>query len=258
MSKTTGFDNELSSSGINEDILSSFLRDDTNVTEGSEDISWFLVDGTNATEGSEDISSFLLKDINLPGNNQMIFESQQGQKRSFEHHTDTMENEKHSDLSNDVSSDDMPNLKRKFVELEAKLETLKAEWMPRPIDSKVIQHFNETTNISRNDKENTIFHQDRSPVDIMRILNMNKDQLKICNKKSSTATARSVIKFIFPHPDSNFGYSQVDKIIIDTIIQYTKFSNPNDDTSDAKIRRAISNYFSYLNYQRKIKGNHYM
>ncbi|CAF3754776.1 unnamed protein product [Rotaria sp. Silwood1] len=141
-----GFDNELSSSGINEDILSSFLRDDTNVTEGSEDISWFLVDGTNATEGSEDISSFLLKDINLPGNNQMsmflllslknhgsfinlVFESQQGQKRSFEHHTDTMENEKHSDLSNDVSSDDMPNLKRKFVELEAKLETLKAEWM---------------------------------------------------------------------------------------------------------------------------------
>ncbi|CAF4967888.1 unnamed protein product, partial [Rotaria sp. Silwood1] len=109
----------------------------------------------------------------------------------------------------------------------------------RRIDSKVIQHFNETTNISRNDKENTIFHQDTSPVDIMRILNMNKDQLKICNKKSSTATARSVIKFIFPHPDSNFGYSQVDKIIIDTIIQYTKFSNPNDDTSDAKIRRAI-------------------
>ncbi|CAF1455275.1 unnamed protein product, partial [Rotaria sordida] len=202
-------------------ILTSFLRDDTHVAEGSEDISSFFRDDTNATEGDEDISSFLLKDINLPGNNQIIFASQQGQKRSFEHHTDIMENEK-----------------------------------PRPKDPKVIQHLTEATNTSLNDKGNTIFHQDTSLVDIMNILNMNEDQLKLCNKKSSTATARLVIKFLFPHPDSNFSYVEADKIIVDTIIKYTKFSNPNDNKSNAEVRRAISNYFSRLNYQRKIRRNH--
>ncbi|CAF1349779.1 unnamed protein product [Rotaria sordida] len=180
------------------DILTSFLRDDTHVAEGSEDISSFFRDDTNATEGDEDISSFLLKDINLPGNNQIT----------------------------------------------------------RPKDPKVIQHLTEATNTSLNDKGNTIFHQDTSLVDIMNILNMNEDQLKLCNKKSSTATARLVIKFLFPHPDSNFSYVEADKIIVDTIIKYTKFSNPNDNKSNAEVRRAISNYFSRLNYQRKIRRNH--
>ncbi|CAF1242622.1 unnamed protein product [Rotaria sordida] len=216
-------------------ILTSFLRDDTHVAEGSEDVSSFFRDDTNATEGDEDISSFLLKDINLPGNNQIIFASQQGQQRSFEHHTDIMENEKRSNLSNDVSSEDMPT---------------------RPKDPKVIQHLTQATNTSLNDKGNTIFHQDTSLVDILNILNMNEDQLKLCNKKSSTATARLVIKFLFSHPDSNFSYVEADKIVVDTIIKYTKLSNPNDNKSNADVRRAISNYFSCLNYQRKIRRNH--
>lgn len=47
---------------------------------------------------------------------------------------------------------------------------------------------------------------------------MDVNKLQECNKKTATATARSIIKSMYPNYDSNFRYTNVDKPIIDCII----------------------------------------
>ncbi|CAF3901369.1 unnamed protein product [Rotaria sp. Silwood1] len=115
-------------------------------------------------------------------------------------------------------------------------------------------NFVEISNVSHDDQENMNVDKGTSMNDILLILKMDANKLTKCNKKTATATARSVIKCMYPSCDSNFRYSDVDKSIIDCIIEYTKFSNPNDKASDTERRRAVSNYFGYLTYQRKLKA----
>ena len=137
-------------------------------------------------------------------------------------------------------------------------------------NSDIDRNFVEISNVAHDDQENTNVGKEASMVDILLILKMDANKLKTCNKKTATATARFVIKSMYPNCDSNFRYSDVDKSIIDCIIgklsvlflieqyfysiEYTKFSNPNDKTSNTERRRAISNYFAYLAHQRKLKA----
>ena len=55
-------------------------------------------------------------------------------------------------------------------------------------------------------------------IEIMNALEMSEEQLKKCHKKTQTATARCLIRFICPTPEPSFKLSNVDKSIIDGII----------------------------------------
>ncbi|CAF1624993.1 unnamed protein product [Rotaria magnacalcarata] len=85
----------------------------------------------------------------------------------------------------------------------------------------------------------------------MDALKMSEEQLKKCHKKTQTATARCLIRFIFPTPEPSFKLSNVDKFIIDGIIKYSKYVNPVDNASGVEVRRAIGYYFSSSAYNKK-------
>ncbi|CAF3046069.1 unnamed protein product [Rotaria sp. Silwood2] len=178
----------------------------------------------------------------------------QGQKRPFEDSLNKVIHNKRSDSSNDSIVDDILILKQKYIELESKIKKLEEHWMSSSTNSAMDPNFVEISNVSRDDQENMNVDKGTSMTDILLILKMDANKLTKCNKKTATATARSVIKSMYPNCDSNFRYSDVDKSIIDCIIEYTKFSNPNDKASGTERRRAISNYFGYLTHQRKLKA----
>ncbi|CAF2785813.1 unnamed protein product [Rotaria sp. Silwood2] len=188
----------------------------------------------------------LLLDLSLCGS--------QGQKRPFEDSLNKVIHNKRSDSSNDSIVDDILILKQKYIELESKIKKLEEHWMSSSTNSAMDPNFVEISNVSRDDQENMNVDKGTSMTDILLILKMDANKLTKCNKKTATATARSVIKSMYPNCDSNFRYSDVDKSIIDCIIEYTKFSNPNDKASGTERRRAISNYFGYLTHQRKLKA----
>ncbi|CAF3853904.1 unnamed protein product [Rotaria sp. Silwood1] len=200
---------------------------------------------------NENIISFFDEHSNVTGD--IPFHNIRGQKRSFEDSIDSIENNKRSGSSNDLLLNDIMQLKEKYVELESKITQLENGSMPPAGRLHDNQNSTETVNFLR-DEENTNVGEKISIVDIAKILKMDENKLLKCNGKTSTATARSVIKSMYPNPHSNFRYRDVDKSIVDSIINYTKLSNPNGKVSDAERRRAISNYFSYLTHRRKIKA----
>ncbi|CAF1055244.1 unnamed protein product [Rotaria sordida] len=237
-SKHSGIDNNSNIDLINAKE-ETFLQDEfdniispCSIINRYEDMDLVIDDKTNVAEFNADIISVLYEMTNLVKNDPITIHSQRGEKRSLENSSDNIENEKHSDSSKD---------------------TCDADISTRPKHPETIQYFIETADILRGDQEITNRFKDAAIVDITSVLNLDKNQLTRCHKKSSTATARAIIKCLFPHSESNFGYTQVHKAVIDAIVDYTKFSNPNGNASDAAIRRAISNYFSYLNRQRKTK-----
>ncbi|CAF2996045.1 unnamed protein product [Rotaria sp. Silwood2] len=203
---------------------------------------------------NENIVSFFDEHSNVTGGNAIYlpFHNIRGQKRSFEDSIDSIENNKRSDSSNDLLLNYIMELKQKYVELESKITQLENGSMPPAGHLHINQNSMEPVNFLR-DEENTDVGEKISIVDIVKILKIDANKLLKCNGKTSTATARSVIKAMYPNPRSNFRYRDVDKSIVDSIINYTKLSNPNDKVSDAERRRAVSNYFSYLTHRRKIK-----
>ena len=85
-------------------------------------------------------------------------------------------------------------------------------------DSVIDQSFVEISNNSHDDQENTNIDACASMADIIIVLNMDTNKLTKCNKKTATATARSVIKSMYPNLNSNLRYSDVDKFIVNSII----------------------------------------
>ncbi|CAF4882873.1 unnamed protein product [Rotaria sp. Silwood1] len=195
----------------------------------------------------------ILLDVNSSVTDLSLCDSQ-GQKRPFEDSLNKIVHNKRSDSSNDAIVDDILILKQKYIELESKIKKLEEHWMSSSTNSAMDPNFVEISNVSHDDQENMNVSKGTSMTDILLMLKMDANKLTKCNKKTATATARSVIKSMYPNCDSNFRYSDVDKSIIDCIIEYTKFSNPNDKASDTERRRAVSNYFGYLTYQRKLKA----
>ncbi|CAF3826419.1 unnamed protein product [Rotaria sp. Silwood1] len=145
------------------------------------------------------------------------FHNIRGQKRSFEDSIDSIENNKRSGSSNDLLLNDIMQLKEKYVELESKITQLENGSMPPAGRLHDNQNSTETVNFLR-DEENTNVGEKISIVDIAKILKMDENKLLKCNGKTSTATARSVIKSMYPNPHSNFRYRDVDKSIVDSII----------------------------------------
>ena len=93
----------------------------------------------------------------------------------------------------------------------------------RPKNQEVIRYFVETAHILNGDKENAMVSNNTSISGIVRVLNINENELKKCNKKTSTATARSIMKLMYPNLDSNFRYTNIDKSIIHAITSKLNF-----------------------------------
>ena len=79
-------------------------------------------------------------------------------------------------------------------------------------------NFVEISNSSYDSQENTNINTCKSMADIIMVLNMDSNKLTKCNKKTATATARSVIKSMYPSCNSDLRYSDVDRSIVDSII----------------------------------------
>lgn len=60
--------------------------------------------------------------------------------------------------------------------------------------------------------------QDKIMLDFFQALGIKTEQLLQCKKDTSTATARSLIRLIYPKPEINFRLTQVENSIIDNII----------------------------------------
>ncbi|CAF3987808.1 unnamed protein product [Rotaria magnacalcarata] len=163
------------------------------------------------------------QDINSTANHSNNYSNSQGQKRP------------HDDNSSSLS--------------EGEIKKYKEEWIPKPKHPDVIQYFVEISNILANQVDIV----DTTPflIEIMDALKMSEEQLKKCHKKTQTATARCLIRFIFPTPEPSFKLSNVDKFIIDGIIKYSKYVNPVDNASGVEVRRAIGYYFSSSAYNKK-------
>ncbi|CAF3254398.1 unnamed protein product [Rotaria sp. Silwood2] len=71
---------------------------------------------------------------------------------------------------------------------------------------------------------------------------------------SSTATARSILKYLYPHPPVNFKLSDVDPALVADIVRYSKECHPDDASTTARIRHAMFNYFALITYRKKRKS----
>jgi len=200
----------------------------------------------------EKINSFVCDETNVTASDSINLTSTQGEKRSIEHITDLSDDHSSSSSSNDSSYGDGINYKKRCVELEDRIKQLESEWMPKPNNPEIVKFFIEMANMLQHDKENDNIIHDKVIIGITKALKIDQNQLKKCKKRTATATARSLIRCLYPNPDSQFGYAQVDKTIIDTILEYSTFSNPLDNASGTELRRAISNYFSSMAHKRKV------
>ncbi|CAF3488201.1 unnamed protein product [Rotaria socialis] len=201
---------------------------------------------------SNEIESMDLFDENLNLTEDLPLDNNQGQKRSLSD-PDSNEHSKRSSPLNDLLLTDLIELKEKVSQLEARIKEIEDGSMSLLKPSKISQNMSEMTNVLVNDEENKKADRLLSIDDIKTILNMDEKALSSCNRKTETSTARFLIKLFCRNSDTTFEYVDVDKSIISSIIGYTKQSNPDDLSSDSDRRRAISNYFAYVQYKEKHK-----
>ncbi|CAF4318729.1 unnamed protein product [Rotaria magnacalcarata] len=116
-----------------------------------------------------------------------------------------------------------------------------------------VKHFTNTSNTLRGTQEDIIVDKDSLMLKMKQLLGLDEKQLVEYHEKTSKATARCLIKFLYPNPEPNFTYSNVEKSVINSIISYTKLSNPYDTASVAEIRKSINNYFTSLPRKTKTK-----
>jgi hypothetical protein len=90
--------------------------------------------------------------------------------------------------------------------------------LAQPQHPEVIKYFINTVNTLRGVRQDNNVGENVSMVEIIKTLGVDKNDLINCNKKTSTATARSLIRFKYPNPEPNFGLTNVDKSIIHAII----------------------------------------
>ena len=116
---------------------------------------------------------------------------------------------------------------------------------------------------------NDISRSNDQMLNAAQILNINPDVLLKLKKHTATSTARTILKHLFPSPPANFTLSDVDRTVADAIVCKSKFFNfyslfvccivyskqchPNDESTNSKIRKAMSNHFSVIKFNKKIK-----
>ncbi|CAF5165447.1 unnamed protein product, partial [Rotaria magnacalcarata] len=126
-------------------------------------------------------------------------------------------------------------------------------YLAQPQYPTTVKHFTNTSNTLRGTQEDIIVDKDSLMLKMKQLLGLDEKQLVEYHEKTSKATARCLIKFLYPNPEPNFTYSNVEKSVINSIISYTKLSNPYDTASVAEIRKSINNYFTSLPRKTKTK-----
>ncbi|CAF1281415.1 unnamed protein product [Adineta ricciae] len=105
-----------------------------------------------------------------------------------------------------------------------------------------------------NDSNTVSYDCDQREVCHLPLLPIDDKMLSSLKKENTTCTARSIIKFLFPNPPDNFKLSNVDKDVVENIVQVVKIMHPEETTTTAtKIRHSMSNYFGSLTYKKKKK-----
>ncbi|UJR12984.1 hypothetical protein I4U23_000010 [Adineta vaga] len=168
-----------------------------------------------------------------------------GQKRSAD--------ELHYINTDYVNELDLPQLKRFCMNLQARVIRLEAAWIPSVEDVEIVQN---TLNdmFEGVNRCGIVLDNNKNTMNAMKLLNIDNDGMIKLNKATATAIARSLIKHKFPNPPINFKLVDVDTEIIDAILLLSKLAHPNDMSSAAKIRRAISNYFATMTYRKKLNN----
>jgi hypothetical protein len=77
----------------------------------------------------------------------------------------------------------------------------------------------EAADLLRNVENDIDESKDQYMFELMESLGLEKDDVLQCKKRTSTATARQLIKLKYPTPEPNFGFDNVDQTTIDTIIR---------------------------------------
>ncbi|CAF2121499.1 unnamed protein product [Rotaria magnacalcarata] len=202
-----------------------------------------------ASGENQGLFSSLVSDGNTSENNPIPCDATNGQKRFL----DANENAKFLYAPNYVSYTDYMVLKNQYDGLESRVIKLENERMPQPQHPTTVKHFTNTSNTLRGTQEDTIVDKDSLMLKMKQLLGLDEKQLVEYHEKTSKATARCLIKFLYPNPEPNLTYSNVKKSVINSIISYTKLSNPYDTASDAEIRKSINNYFTSLPRKTKMK-----
>ncbi|CAF4862389.1 unnamed protein product [Rotaria sp. Silwood1] len=168
-----------------------------------------------------------------------------GQKRHIEESSDS--------VVEGNNTDELIRLKKKCLEIEKRVEVLEMTWMPCPEHLDTVQNiFNGIIEDINNDR--VVMNNNNKMSDSNNGLNIDSEILFALKKDSSTATARSILKYLYPHPPVNFKLFDVDSALVADIVRYSKECHPDDASTTARIRHAMSNYFALITYRKKRKS----
>ncbi|CAF4935824.1 unnamed protein product, partial [Rotaria sp. Silwood2] len=100
-------------------------------------------------------------------------------------------------------------------------------WMPCSEHLDTVQNiFNGIIEDINNDR--VVMNNNNKMSDSNNGLNIDSEILFALKKDSSTATARSILKYLYPHPPVNFKLSDVDPALVADIVRYSKECHPDD------------------------------
>ncbi|CAF3898876.1 unnamed protein product [Rotaria magnacalcarata] len=163
-----------------------------------------------------------------------------GGKRTLEEDESTCINTSENDASSEkISLESFKSLRRKIFKLEQEVNKMKKEFKDN--SKKVPREHQVYLNPYNGDVCDKVAD----------LLGINQMTLRSCHRKTSTATCRNILKQKYSQLSSGIKFSHIESSIIDAIIKYTKISNPSDTTTENKIRRSMSLYFSEKAYKAK-------
>ncbi|CAF1254330.1 unnamed protein product [Rotaria sordida] len=165
----------------------------------------------------------------------------------------TLRTETHIDFSSDTNVHENEDI---FSLLVKDASVVANNSMPQPQRSTTVKFFTNTSNTLRGVPEDMIVDKNEVMLAMKEMSGLDEKQLVKCHGKTSKETARSLIKFLYPNPEPKFSFSNIKKSVINSIINYTKYSNPYDTASDAEIRKSMNNYFTSLPRKNKTKTIH--
>ncbi|CAF1107711.1 unnamed protein product [Rotaria sordida] len=168
---------------------------------------------------------------------------------------------------------EMINLKKRCIDIGQRVEFLENTFLSIQQHMTSVQNFfNDIIQSSNNDNDDvimlnnndfvtvnnddvvTVNNDDDKTANVITILNIDDATLDSLKKEKSTSTARSILKYLYPNPELNFKLSNMDKALVDAIVDCVQKAHASELTTTAEIKHAMSNYFGLLNYKKKNKS----
>ncbi|CAF1252327.1 unnamed protein product [Rotaria sordida] len=167
---------------------------------------------------------------------------------------------------------EMINLKKRCIDIEQRVEFLENTFLSIQQHMTSVQNFfNDIIQSSNNDNDVimlnnndfvtvnnddvvTVNNDYDKTANVITILNIDDATLDSLKKEKSTSTARSILKYLYPNPELNFKLSNMDKALVDAIVDCVQKAHASELTTTAEIKHAMSNYFGLLNYKKKNKS----